>query len=157
MSVPVTTRDELGVVGLAFNAATAKLRVNQEQTEAERQAAQRLQANVGEFLDVTMQIADGDLTARGRVSEDVLGNVVDAINLMTEELAAVLSDVQRASTSVTGGSQSMLESTEQIRQGTLVTTLETGRVTRQAQEWVTRAYFSSAERLADARPSGWTA
>ncbi|MBB6015452.1 methyl-accepting chemotaxis protein [Deinococcus radiopugnans] len=134
VSVPVTTRDELGVVGLAFNAATAKLRVNQEQTEAERQAAQRLQANVGEFLDVTMQIADGDLTARGRVSEDVLGNVVDSINLMTEELAAVLSDVQRASTSVTGGSQSMLESTEQIRQGTLVTTLETGRVTRQAQE-----------------------
>ncbi|GGO25640.1 methyl-accepting chemotaxis protein [Deinococcus humi] len=163
VSVPVTTRDELGVVGLAFNAATAKLRVNQEQTEAERQAAQHLQANVGEFLDVTMQIAEGDLTARGRVSEDVLGNVVDSINLMTEELAAVLSDVQRASTSVTGSSKSMLESTEQIRQGTLVTTLETGRVTRQAQEMtaairqmsaIAQASADSAQRALSASETG---
>lgn len=163
VSVPVTTRDELGVVGLAFNAATAKLRINMEQTEAERQAARLLQANVGEFLDVTMQIADGDLTARGRVSEDVLGNVVDSINLMTEELAAVLSDVQRASQSVTGSSQAMLDSTEQIRNGTLVTTLETGRVTRQALEMtaaikqmsaIAQASADSAQRSLTASETG---
>ncbi|CAM3203182.1 Twitching motility protein PilJ [Deinococcus saxicola] len=163
VSVPVTTRDELGVVGQAFNAATAKLRVNQEKTETERQDAQRLQSNVAEFLDVTMKIADGDLTQRGRVSEDVLGNVVDSINLMTEELASVLGDVQRASTSVTGGSQAMLDSTEQIRAGTLITTEETGRVTQQANAMtvairqmaaIAQASAESAQRALSASQTG---
>ncbi|QFP75165.1 methyl-accepting chemotaxis protein [Deinococcus sp. AJ005] len=163
VSVPVNTRDELGVVGQAFNAATAKLRVNQEKTETERQDAQRLQANVAEFLDVTMKIADGDLTQRGRVSEDVLGNVVDSINLMTEELASVLGDVQRASTSVTGGSQAMLDSTEQIRAGTLITTEETGRVTQQANDMtvairqmsaIAQASADSAQRALSASQTG---
>ncbi|GGL79630.1 methyl-accepting chemotaxis protein [Deinococcus aerolatus] len=132
VDVPITSRDELGLVGQAFNAATATLRVNRDRTEQEAMDARRLQSNVSAFLDVTMKIADGDLTARGRVSEDVLGNVVDSINLMTAELADVLGDVQRASASVTGGSQAMLSSTEQIRQGTLITTQETQRVTTQA-------------------------
>ncbi|CAM4163734.1 methyl-accepting chemotaxis protein [Deinococcus marmoris] len=163
VSVPVTTRDELGVVGQAFNAATAKLRVNQERTETERQDAQRLQANVAEFLDVTMDIAGGDLTRRGRVSDDVLGNVVDSINLMTEELADVLGDVQRASASVTGGSQAMLDSTEQIRAGTLITTEETGRVTQQASDMtvairqmsaIAQASADSAQRALSASQTG---
>ena len=132
VDVPITSRDELGLVGQAFNAATATLRVNRDRTEQEAMDARRLQGNVSAFLDVTMKIADGNLTARGRVSEDVLGNVVDSINLMTAELADVLGDVQRASASVTGGSQAMLSSTEQIRQGTLITTTETQRVTTQA-------------------------
>ena len=64
--------------------------LNADRAEQERVEAQRLQSNIGEFLDVTMVIADGDLTKRGKVTEDVLGNVVDSINLMTDELASVL-------------------------------------------------------------------
>ncbi len=103
-SVPVTTRDEVGTVSGAFNSAVAQLRENEVRNEQARVEAQQLQQNIGQFLDVTMDIAEGDLTKRGRVTEDVLGNVVDSINLMTEELGQVLRDVQRASNSVTGGS-----------------------------------------------------
>ncbi|GGO25643.1 methyl-accepting chemotaxis protein [Deinococcus humi] len=132
-TVQVNTQDELGLVAGAFNEASAQLQSNQEKTELERLEASRLQSNIGEFLDVTMDIADGDLTRRGTVTEDVLGNVVDSINLMTAELADVLGGVQRASTSVTGGSQALLATTEQIGQGTQLTAAEAARVAAQVQ------------------------
>ena len=132
-TVQVNTQDELGLVAGAFNEASAQLQSNQEKTELERLEATRLQSNISEFLDVTMDIADGDLTRRGTVTEDVLGNVVDSINLMTAELADVLGGVQRASSSVTGGSQALMATTEQIGQGTQLTAAEAARVATQVQ------------------------
>ena len=38
------------------------------------------------FLDTATEIARGDLTRRGQVTSDVLVSVVDAINVMVEEL-----------------------------------------------------------------------
>ncbi|PJI36910.1 hypothetical protein CTI14_70935, partial [Methylobacterium radiotolerans] len=35
-----------------------------------------------------------DLTKRGKVTEDVLGNVVDSINVMVDELSDLLRNVQ---------------------------------------------------------------
>lgn len=134
VSVPVTTRDELGTLSNSFNTAAQQLRENAQRVEQERVEAQRLQQNVGEFLDVTMDIADGDLTKRGKVTEDVLGNVVDSINLMVDELADTLRGVQDASNSVTGGSRTMLMSTAEIEQGASVTAAETQRVAQQAQQ-----------------------
>ncbi|MDO4263481.1 MAG: methyl-accepting chemotaxis protein [Deinococcus sp.] len=139
--VPVTTRDELGTLAGSFNAAAAQLEANERRVEAERLEQERLQNNIGQFLDVTMDIAEGDLTKRGVVTEDVLGNVVDSINLMTEELGYVLGNVQKASTSVTSGSRQMLSSAENIRQGTAQTTeaalnvaQQTAEVNRQIQD-----------------------
>ena len=134
LNIPVTTRDEVGQLATSFNAAAAQLRENAARVEQERIEAQRLQSNVGEFLDVTMDIADGDLTKRGKVTEDVLGNVVDSINLMVDELADTLKGVQNASNSVTGGSRAMLSSTAQIEQGAMTTTQEAIRVAQQAQD-----------------------
>lgn len=134
LTVPVTTRDEVGQLATSFNVAAAQLRDNAARVEQERLEAQKLQSNVGEFLDVTMDIAEGDLTKRGKVTEDVLGNVVDSINLMVEELSETLRGVQNASNSVTGGSRAMLNSTAQIEQGAMTTTQEALRVARQAQD-----------------------
>ncbi len=133
VQVPVTTQDELGQLSHAFNAAANQLRANAERSEQERVEAQRLQNNIGEFLDVTMDIAEGDLTKRGKVTEDVLGNVVDSINLMTEELAHTLRGVQSASASVTDGSKSMLSTTGDIQEGAMMTTAEAQRVAQQVQ------------------------
>ncbi|GGL79642.1 methyl-accepting chemotaxis protein [Deinococcus aerolatus] len=132
-TVQVNSQDELGLVAGAFNDASAQLQSNHEKAEQERLEATRLQSNISAFLDVTMDIADGDLTARGQVTEDVLGNVVDSINLMTAELADVLGDVQRASVSVTDGSRALLVTTEQIGQGTQLTAAEAARVATQVQ------------------------
>ena len=161
--VQLGSTDELGQLGRTINKAAAQLQENEIKNEHDRLEAAQLQANVGEFLDVTMDIADGDLTRRGKVTENVLGNVVDSINLMTEELAGVLQNVQQASRSVTGGSQAMLDTTEQIRQGLLVTAQETGRAQQQAHEMtegirrmsaIAQASADSARRALEASEQG---
>ncbi|WP_339097441.1 methyl-accepting chemotaxis protein [Deinococcus sp. VB142] len=134
LHVPVTTSDELGTLTKSFNAAAAQLRVNAERTQRDRLEAQQLQHNIGEFLDVTMDIAEGDLTRRGQVTADVLGNVVDSINLMTDELAQILQQVQRSSNSVGSGSQQMLGSTRQIEDASRQTSSEAQRVAQQIEQ-----------------------
>ncbi|GHF36811.1 twitching motility protein PilJ [Deinococcus metalli] len=134
VQVPVTSNDELGTLSRAFNTAVAELRRNQERSEYQLFEAEQLQQHIGSFLDVTMEIADGDLTRRGTVTEDVLGNVVDSINVMTEELARTLQSVQQASSTVSGGSQAMLQSAEQIEDGTRTTSAAAQRMTAQAQD-----------------------
>ena len=63
---------------------------SQVQTEAdrddERRRREELQENIIKFLDTAMEVSQGDLTKRGDVTSDVLGNVVDAINLMVAEI-----------------------------------------------------------------------
>ncbi len=112
--VLVSERDELGRLGTTFNGAITQLRDFQDKQAEENTRAKQLQANIGSFLDVTMDIAGGDLTRRGRVTEDVLGNVVDSINVMTEELGYALKDAQDAAVSVNTGSSSMLTVTDKI-------------------------------------------
>jgi twitching motility protein PilJ len=128
VQVPVLEQDELGRLGGTFNGAIAQLRDFQAQQDLENQKSKQLQANIGEFLNVTMDIADGDLTKRGKVSDDVLGNVVDSINVMTEELGYVLKDVRTAATSVNTGSETMNQTTDAIAQSAQETVLEVGRV-----------------------------
>ncbi|GGL10288.1 methyl-accepting chemotaxis protein [Deinococcus radiotolerans] len=144
VQVPVQTRDELGYMAHTFNNATTQLRVNEEKNLNEREEAAKLQNNIGSFLDVTMDIAGGDLTRRGVVSEDVLGNVVDSINLMVDELGQVLGEVQKASVSVTDASRDMLRTTDQIVQGADTTTQETRRVAAQVRA-VTDGFRDMAE------------
>lgn len=134
VQVPVTTSDELGELTVAFNGALNELRRNQEHSEYQLFEATQLQQHVSEFLDVTMEIADGDLTRRGAVTEDVLGNVVDSINLMTEELAQTLRSVKQASATVNDGSLAMLGSAEEIEAGTRTTVSEASRMAAQAQQ-----------------------
>ena len=61
-----------------------------------------------------MEIGKGDLTRRGEVTSDVLGNVVDAINLMVEEIAAVVGDVRQAALRVAAGSQDTIRITGEL-------------------------------------------
>ncbi len=113
----IKSNDELGLLASSLNQTTVRLRgmvQTEEDRDEERRQREMLQANIGSFLDVAMDIADGDFTKRGAVSEDVLGNVVDAINLMVEEVAYLLRDVQEATLSVNQGSQEMLSVTDAI-------------------------------------------
>ncbi|MCV4615026.1 hypothetical protein OFM04_34540, partial [Escherichia coli] len=81
--------------GAVFNDAVAQLRAKAEADAEAMRQNQILQQNIAEFLNVTMDIAQGDLTKRGVVTEDVLGNVVDAVNLTVEEIAYLLKDVAK--------------------------------------------------------------
>jgi twitching motility protein PilJ len=112
----IDSRDEIGKVASSFNQAILQLRGVTEQQEQELLRGRAMQQNIGQFLDVAQDIAQGDLTKRGEVTNDVLGNVVDAINLMTEEFALLLQDVQKAANSVNQGSDEVLVTTDEIAQ-----------------------------------------
>lgn len=113
----VRSRDEIGLLARTFNHSVVSLRSlvqTEEERDAERRRRQQLQDNVREFLSVSMNIADGDLTQRGRVTEDVLGNVVDAINVAVEGIEATLLEVREAATTVYGSAQQMIGSTDEV-------------------------------------------
>ncbi|MBI5813619.1 MAG: methyl-accepting chemotaxis protein [Meiothermus silvanus] len=115
--VAVSGRDEVGVVAATFNEAARLLQLK-TQADAERlKQSTLLQQNISEFLDVAMEIAQGDLTRRGRVTEDVLGSVVDAINLVLEEMGGLLKDVQKAADLVNQGAGELVRTSAVIVQG----------------------------------------
>jgi methyl-accepting chemotaxis protein len=114
---PVTSRDEIGQMTATFNDSIVRLRaLVQTETERddERRKREELQQNIIKFLDTVVEIGQGDLTKRGEVSWDVLGNVVDAINLMVEEIAVVIGDVRQAAVRVASGSSEMMATTAQL-------------------------------------------
>ena len=113
--VTVSSRDEIGQLASTFNDTVVRLR-SLVQTEAERDEERRkreeLQRNITRFLDIATEIARGDLTQRGQVTSDVLGNVVDAINLMVEELATLIEGVREASHHVVTNATEMIGAME---------------------------------------------
>ena len=130
-TVNVSSRDEIGTLGTTFNTAILQLREAAERNEQEVARSRDLQNNIGSFLNVAMDIAGGDFTQRGQVSEDVLGNVVDAINLMVEEIGLVLLEFTDTANSVRSGSGEMLLTTEAIAAGTQQQTVEAQRARNQ--------------------------
>ena len=151
----VTSRDEVGVLAATFNDTVVKLR-SQVQTEAERdeerRARQELQRNITKFLDTVVEISHGDLSRRGVVTNDVLGSVVDSVNLMVEELAAIVGSVRTAALQVAASSGDMMVAAGDMATGAQAQTREAMSVTS-AMEDLTRSVrqvASSAEDSAEA-------
>ena len=113
--VTVSSRDEIGQLAATFNDTIVRLR-SQVQTESERDEERHkredLQRNIMRFLDTATEIARGDLTRRGQVTSDVLGSVVDAINVMVEELATLIEGVREAAQQVLTSSTEMMGTME---------------------------------------------
>jgi twitching motility protein PilJ len=86
-------QDEVSTVASVLNEATFQLREDARRQQIEQQRSLDLQRNVSRFLDVAQEIAGGNLTRRGEVTEDALGNVVDAVNLTVEEISLLLKNV----------------------------------------------------------------
>jgi twitching motility protein PilJ len=132
-TVKVEARDEIGQLAHTFNDTVVRLR-SQVMTEAERDDEKRtrenLQRNIQTFLDTVMEIAQGDLSRRGQVTPDVLGNVVDSINVMVEEIASLLADVRHAALRVTANATDMIGATDQMAEGAQAQALEITMVTR---------------------------
>jgi methyl-accepting chemotaxis protein len=113
----IKTNDELGMLARSLDDSIVQLRGlvrTAEERDRERLERERLQSNIAEFLKVAMDIAQGDLTKRGTVTEDVLGSVVDAVNLATEEIARLLQDVQQTALQVNQGARSMASTSAQV-------------------------------------------
>jgi methyl-accepting chemotaxis protein len=74
---------------------------------------------VTEFLTIVSQIARGDLTLRGRVSNDALGNVVDSVNYMLDNFAKVLERVRKAAIDVQSSANEILIASEEMSTGAI--------------------------------------
>ena len=130
-TVAVTSRDEIGKLAQTFNDTVVRLRA-QVQTESERDDERRrredLQESIIKFLDVAMEVSQGDLTKRGEVTSDVLGNVVDAINVMVAEIGATIGDVRGAALQVAAGAHQMTDSSGRMTEGAQAQAREARRV-----------------------------
>jgi twitching motility protein PilJ len=119
-TVTVQSRDEIGQLARTFNDTVVRLR-SHVTTEAERDEERRrredLQRNITTFLETVTEIAQGDLRRRGQVTPDVLGNVVDAVNVMVEEIGTLLADVRHAATRVATSANEMTGATDQMAHG----------------------------------------
>jgi twitching motility protein PilJ len=145
--VPVTSHDEIGQLAMTFNDTVVRLR-SLVQTETERDEERRkreeLQRNITRFLDVATEIAQGDLTKRGEVTSDVLGSVVDAINVMVGELHAIIEDVREAAQQVSASANEMIGAMEQTAAGAQTQSREAVGVSRAVEE-LTRSMRQVAE------------
>ncbi|HUM18537.1 MAG TPA: methyl-accepting chemotaxis protein [Candidatus Nitrosotalea sp.] len=131
--VPVTSRDEIGQMAVTFNDSIVRLR-SLVQTEADRDEERRkredLQQNIIKFLDTVVEIGKGDLTRRGEVTWDVLGNVVDAINVMIEEIASLVGDVRQTALQVATGAQDTIKISGELALAAQAQSSDATRVTR---------------------------
>jgi len=119
-TVRVTSRDEIGQLAATFNESLVRLRsqvITETERDDERKKREELQKNIQTFLDTVMEISQGDLSRRGQVTPDVLGSVVDSINVMVEEIAALLGDVRHAALRVANNATEMIGSTDQMARG----------------------------------------
>jgi twitching motility protein PilJ len=117
VNIDVSGRDEIGVVAQTFNQTVHTLRSKAEEDQKQLERSRSLQNNIGEFLGVAMDVSQGNLTRRGKISNDELGSVVDAFNLMTDEIGGILKDVSKVADQVNRRAQVMNVASSQIVQG----------------------------------------
>jgi twitching motility protein PilJ len=111
----VDSADDFGYIAENLNRAaeqSSRAMFNQE-------AQENLQKSVTEFLTITSQIARGDLTLRGKVTTDALGNVVDSVNYMLDNFCKVLERVRKAAVDVQSSANEILISSEEMSSGAI--------------------------------------
>ena len=158
-SVRVRSRDEIGQLARTFNDTVTRLR-SQVTTETERDEEKRrredLQKNIAGFLETVTQIAQGDLSRRGEVTPDVLGNVVDAVNLMVEEIATLLADVRHAALRVAGSANDMLGASDQMASGAEKQAREATTVSREVETMSRSVQLVASNAASAANAAGQT-
>jgi methyl-accepting chemotaxis protein len=148
----VRTNDEIGTLAATMNDTITRLR-GQLRTETELQDEKKqrdaLQENIRQFLKVAGEIAKGDLSQRGRVTEDVLGNVVDAINVAIEEVGELIAKVQSGAITVNTGAQHLIAVTERMVEGARKQTGDVRDLTEGA-EWLASSIREASGRMDEA-------
>ncbi len=111
--LPEGGADDFSYIATYLNQAAEKAAKAVQDEEAQRD----LQRSVTEFLTVVSQIARGDLTLRGSVTSDALGNVVDSVNYMLDNFTQVLRRVRDAANDVSSSAGQILSASETMATG----------------------------------------
>jgi methyl-accepting chemotaxis protein len=111
----VDSHDDFAYIAENLNRAaetTSRAIVSQE-------AQENLQKSVTEFLTIVSQVARGDLTLRGHVTNDALGNVVDSVNYMLDNFVKVLERVRKGAFDVQSSANEILIASEEMSTGAI--------------------------------------
>lgn len=127
----VRSRNELGLLAQSFNQMLDERVAALVSAEEENR---RLQGEIRDLLMVVASAADGDFTQRARVSEGVLGNVADALNLMFENVGELIKNVRGVSARVVDAATQIQVSAEQMAQGAVRQTGDITSTTAAVQE-----------------------
>ena len=109
----VHTSDELGYIAENLNRAVAQV----SKAASNQEASDLLQRCITDVLTVINQVARGDLTLRGKVTNDALGNVADSINYMLDNFTKVLERVRKAAMEVAACSNNILVAADEMQAG----------------------------------------
>src|SRR6202165_587547 len=109
----VTSTNELGYIAENLNRAVAKV----SKAASNQESSDALQRSITELLTVINQVARGDLSLRGKVTNDALGNVADSVNYMLDNFTKVLERVRKAAMEVTACSNNILVAADQMQAG----------------------------------------
>jgi methyl-accepting chemotaxis protein len=158
-TVRVRSHDEIGQLARTFNDTVTRLRsqvLTETERDEERKRREDLQKNISIFLETVTQVAQGDLSKRGEVTPDVLGNVVDAVNLMVEEIGALLADVRHAALRVSGSANDMLGATDQMASGAERQAREATTVSREVETMSRSVQLVASNAASAANAAGQT-
>ena len=111
--VEVESNDEFGFVAENFSRSAAKV----AHAVTSQQAQESLQRSITDLLNTINQVARGDLTIRGKVTNDALGNVVDSVNFMLDNFTKVLERVRKAAIDVSGSANQILDAADDMTAG----------------------------------------
>jgi methyl-accepting chemotaxis protein len=109
----VSSDDELGYIAENLNRAVGRV----SKANSNQEANESLQRSITDLLSVINQVARGDLSLRGKVTSDALGNVSDSINYMLDNFTKVLERVRKAAMEVTACSNNILVAADQMQAG----------------------------------------
>jgi twitching motility protein PilJ len=109
----VDSEDEFGFIAENCNRAVARV----ANAATNQQAQDSLQRSITDLLNTINQVARGDLTIRGKVTNDALGNVVDSVNFMLDNFTKVLERVRKAAIDVSTSANQILSATDDMSAG----------------------------------------
>jgi len=109
----IESGDEFEFIAENFNRSAAKV----AHAVTNQQAQDSLQRSITDLLNTIKEVARGDLTIRGKVTNDALGNVVDSVNFMLDNFTKVLERVRKAAIDVSASANQILEAADDMTAG----------------------------------------
>jgi methyl-accepting chemotaxis protein len=110
----VAAEDEFSVIAENLNRTVARV----SKAYGNQEAQDSLQRSIADLLTLINQVSRGDLTLRGKVTNDALGHVAESMNMMLENFTTVLERVRRAAVEVSTNANRILLATDEMNLGT---------------------------------------
>ncbi len=107
----VISTDELGAMAASFNGMIA---TTKDLMKARQEEHNQLQESIIALLDEISAVADGDISVRATVREDVTGTMADSLNMMLDEFHQALAQIKKSSEQVGSTADQLSASTSKL-------------------------------------------